>query len=146
MLGSGIGGAGPCVESIATEGAGGVYSTGADMALWIKYNLEMSPIGWEVPTIAHAIYRQRQSLHTAIGFDEAGPMFGIGLAWLTMAAREDRPTIIAKSGGGGGFMTYIAIAPGRDVGVFVAVNKVDFNMFYGMTTAANDLIANLVTR
>lgn len=146
MLGSGIGGPGPCVESVATEGAGGVYSTGADMATWIKYNLEMSRTGWEVPTIAHAIYRQRQSLHTAIGFDEAGPMFGIGLAWLTIAAHEDRPTIVAKSGAGGGFMTYIALAPGRDLGVFVAVNKVDFNMFGGMAAMANDLTANLVTR
>jgi len=43
-------------------------------------------------------------------------------------------------------MTYIALAPGHDVGVFVAVNKLDFNMFHGMTEAANDLIANLVTR
>ena len=43
-------------------------------------------------------------------------------------------------------MTYIAFAPGRDVGVFVAVNRVDFAMFYGLTAAVNDLIANLVTR
>jgi D-alanyl-D-alanine-carboxypeptidase/D-alanyl-D-alanine-endopeptidase len=146
MLGSGLGGPGPCIETVATEGAGGVYSTGADMAKWIQYNLEMSPTMWEAPTVAHAVYRQRQSLHTAIGFDEAGPMFGIGLAWITIAADGIRPTMVAKSGGGGGFMTYIAFAPGRDVGVFVAVNKVDFTMFYGMATATNDLIANLVTR
>jgi D-alanyl-D-alanine-carboxypeptidase/D-alanyl-D-alanine-endopeptidase len=116
------------------------------MAKWIKYNLEHTPTMWEVPTIAQAVYRQRQALHTAIGFDEAGPMSGLGLAWVTMEGNGIRPTIVAKSGGGGGFMTYIALAPGRDVGVFVVVNKVDFNMFYGMTTAANDLIANLVTR
>ncbi len=73
-------------------------------------------------------------------------MSGIGLAWVTMAADGIRPMIVAKSGGGGGFMTYIAFAPGRNVGVFVAVNKVGFEMFYGMTQAANDLIANLVTR
>ncbi len=146
MLGSGIGGPGPCVESVATEGAGGVYSTGADMAKWIQYNLEQDPTMWQVPTVAHAIYRPRQALQTAIGFDEAGPMSGIGLAWVTMAADGIRPMIVAKSGGGGGFMTYVAFAPGRNVGVFVAVNKVGFEMFYGMTQAANDLIANLVTR
>jgi len=32
------------------------------------------------------------------------------------------------------------------VGVFAAVNKVDFRMFYGMSSAANNIIANLVTR
>ena len=54
--------------------------------------------------------------------------------------------LVAKSGGGAGFMSYIAFAPGRDVGLFVAVSRVDFAMFFGMTGAANALIANLVTR
>jgi serine-type D-Ala-D-Ala carboxypeptidase/endopeptidase len=146
MPGSGICGPGPCVETTATGGAGGVYSTGADMALWIKYNLVQGRTMWEVPTVAHAVYRQRQSLSTAIGFDEAGPMAVLGLAWVTMAANGIRPMIVAKSGGGGGFMTYIAFARGNDVGVFVAVNKVDFGMFYAMTQAANNLSANLATR
>ena len=43
-------------------------------------------------------------------------------------------------------MSYIAFAPGRDVGLFVAVNRVDFAMFFALTEAANGLIANLVTR
>jgi serine-type D-Ala-D-Ala carboxypeptidase/endopeptidase len=53
---------------------------------------------------------------------------------------------VAKSGGGVGFMSYVAFAPGRDVGLFVAVNRVDFAMFYGLVGATNGLIANLVTR
>jgi hypothetical protein len=43
-------------------------------------------------------------------------------------------------------MSYIAVAQCRDVGLFVAVNRVDFAMFFALTGAANGLIANLVTR
>lgn len=146
MLGSGIGGPGPCVNTEATAGSGGVYSTAADMATWLKYNLASGPTMWETPTVAHAVYQQRQALMAAIGFDESGPMAGLGLAWVVQAADGIRPMIVEKSGGGGGFMTYIAFAPGHDVGVFVAVNKADFRMFYGMSSAANNIIANLVTR
>jgi D-alanyl-D-alanine-carboxypeptidase/D-alanyl-D-alanine-endopeptidase len=146
MLGSGIVGPGPCVDTEATAGSGGIYSTGSDMALWLKYNLASDPVAWPAPTLAHAVYRQRQSLATAIGFDEAAPMAGLGLAWVTAAANGHMPMLVEKSGGGGGFMTYMAFAPGRGVGVFVAVNRVDFGMFYSITAGVNDLIANLVTR
>jgi serine-type D-Ala-D-Ala carboxypeptidase/endopeptidase len=40
----------------------------------------------------------------------------------------------------------IAFAPGRNTGLFVAVNRVDFAMFFGLTEAANGIIATLVTR
>jgi Beta-lactamase len=91
--------------------------------------------------LSHAIYRQRQALQAAIGFDEAGPMAGLGLGWVSVAAQGIHPALLAKSGGGAGFMSYIAFAPGRDTGVFVAVNRVNFAMFSGLTEAANGLIA-----
>ncbi len=108
--------------------------------------LVVIPAAWSVLAPAHAIYRQRQTMPAAIGFDEAGPMAGIGLGWITMAAQGRLPMILQKSGEGGGFMTYIAFAPGRDVGAFVAVNRLDFDMFAGLTAAVNDMLANLVTR
>ena len=43
------------------------------------------------------------------------------------------PLIMQKSGGSGGVMSYIAFVPGRDVGIFVGVNRVDFTMFFGLT-------------
>jgi D-alanyl-D-alanine-carboxypeptidase/D-alanyl-D-alanine-endopeptidase len=43
-------------------------------------------------------------------------------------------------------MGYIAFAPGRNVGLFVAVSRVDFAMFSRLTEAANALIETLVTR
>jgi serine-type D-Ala-D-Ala carboxypeptidase/endopeptidase len=143
MVGTGLGGAATCVDTHATDGSGGLYSTGDDMARWLRHNIE-DPDG--ILLLSHAVYRPRQSLPAAIGFDEAGPMAGLGLGWVTMASDGIRPMLVVKSGGGAGFMSYIAFAPGRGVGLFVAVNRVDFQMFFGMTTAANALIENLVTR
>jgi D-alanyl-D-alanine-carboxypeptidase/D-alanyl-D-alanine-endopeptidase len=54
--------------------------------------------------------------------------------------------IVQKAGAGAGFMTYIAFAPGRDVGIFWAMNREDFNMGSALAVATNELIANLVTR
>ena len=147
MTGSGLGGAVPCIDTEATAGGGGLYSTAEDMAKWLRHNLATSdPATWPVLALAHAVYLQRQAMTAAIGFDEGGPMAGIGLGWITVAAQGHLPMIMQKSGSLAGFMTYIAFAPGRDVGVFVAVNRVDFAMLYGLTAAVNGLIANLVTR
>lgn len=143
MLGTGLAPAAPCLDTAATDGSGGLYSAGADMARWLRHNLEDdSPA---LP-LAHAVYRQRQALPAAIGFDEAGPMSGLGLGWVVEAAHGAMPMIVQKSGGGAGFMGYIAFAPGRGVGVFVALSRVDFAMFTAMTQAANALIASLATR
>lgn len=147
MTGSGLEDPSPCVDTEANAGGGGLYSTAEDMAKWLRHNLATSdPATWPVLTLAHAVYRPRQAMTAAIGFDEAGPMAGIGLGWLIESAQGHLPMIVQKSGGLAGFMTYIAFAPGRDVGVFVAVNREDFAMFTGLTAAVNDLIANLVTR
>jgi D-alanyl-D-alanine-carboxypeptidase/D-alanyl-D-alanine-endopeptidase len=143
MVGTGLGGTATCVDTHATDGSGGLYSTGDDMARWLRHNIEDKD---GILVLSHAVYRSRQSLPAAIGFDEAGPMAGLGLGWVTVAADGARPMVVAKSGGGAGFMSYIAFASGRNVGVFVAVNRVDLGMFLGLTGTANMLIANLVTR
>jgi serine-type D-Ala-D-Ala carboxypeptidase/endopeptidase len=113
------------------------------MTRWLRHNME-DPDG--TLALSHAVYRQRQAMPAAIGFDDAGPMAGLGLGWITTAGRSIHPTVVAKSGGGAGFMSYIAFAPGRNVGVFVAVSRVDFAMFSRLTETANALIATLVTR
>ena len=143
MIGSGLGGAASCVDTHATDGSGGLYSTGNDMARWLRHNLTDAN---GVLALSHAVYRPRQSMPSAIGFDEASPMAGLGLGWVSVAAQGIMPMLLVKSGGGAGFMSYVAFAPGRGVGVFVAVNRVDFSMFSGLTDGANKLIGNLVTR
>lgn len=65
---------------------------------------------------------------------------------MIVAAEGIRPMLVAKSGGGVGFMNYITFAPGCNVGLFVAVSRVDFAMFSRLTEAANALIETLVTR
>jgi D-alanyl-D-alanine-carboxypeptidase/D-alanyl-D-alanine-endopeptidase len=143
IVGTGIGGPAPCGDTRATEGSGGLYSTADDMARWLHHNLADAD---GVLALSHAIYRPRQSMPGAIGFDEASPMEGLGLGWVFVAAKGIQPALFEKSGGGAGFMSDIVFAPGRGVGVFVAVNRVDFPMFFGLTDALHKLIASLVTR
>jgi D-alanyl-D-alanine-carboxypeptidase/D-alanyl-D-alanine-endopeptidase len=143
MTGTGFGGPGPCVDTRTMEGSGGLYGTGDDMARWLRHNLADSS---GVLALSHAVYRPRQAMPAAAGFDEAGPMAGLGLGWVTTAAQGVQPTIVQKSGGLSGFMSYVAFAPGRGVGVFVAVNRVDFAMFSALAGAANNLTAELATR
>ena len=143
MTGSGFGGPATCVDTQATAGSGGLYSTADDMARWLRHELDGTD---GALALSHAVYRPRQSLAAAIGFDEARPMAGLGLGWVEQAADGVNPMLLAKSGGGAGFMTYAAFAPGRRVGVFLAVNRVDFGMFGGLAGGVNRLIATLTTR
>jgi D-alanyl-D-alanine-carboxypeptidase/D-alanyl-D-alanine-endopeptidase len=149
MTGYGIPGAeaAPCVDTAEIGGSGGVYSTADDMVLWLRHNLARTdPAVWPTLALSHAVYLERHALDAAIGFDEAGPMDGIALAWLIEMGDGHRPMILQKTGGLAGFMSYIAFAPGRDVGVFVVVNQIDFEMFTDLTQGANGLIASLATR
>ena len=117
------------------------------MVRWLRHNL--APEGAAARAtlaLAHAPYLQRQALEAAIGFDEAGPMQGIGLAWVILAAEGHRPLIVQKTGGLAGFMSYVAFAPGKGVGAFVVVNRIDFGMFGGLVGNVNELISSLVPR
>lgn len=149
MQGTGIGAPtrAVCTDTQATQASGGLYSTADDMVKWLRHQLDTgNPEIWPTLMVSHAIYRQRQSMPAAIGFDEGAPMAGLGLAWVMRAAHDGTPMILDKSGGGGGFMSYVAFAPGRGVGVFVAVDRVDFGMFLGLVQAADGLLATLTTR
>jgi len=69
MIGTGLDGPGPCVDTHATDGSGGLYSTGNDMARWLRHNIKEAD---GALALSHAVYRQRQALSAAIGFDKAG--------------------------------------------------------------------------
>lgn len=143
MIGSGLGGPFACSDTHATDGSGGLYSTGNDVARWLRHNLDD---GDGALALSHAVYRPRQSMPAAIGFDESGPMEGLGLGWVMLAAHGAQPALLTKSGGGAGFMSYMAFAPGQGVGVFIATSRVDFPMFAILTDTTIKLIATLVTR
>lgn len=128
--------------------SGGVFSTADDMGLWLKYNLNpTADITTLDAAVAQAVYVPRQRLDAVIALDAPGrPLDGIGLGWEINFASGSRPLIIQKTGAFSGFMAYVAFAPGRDVGVFFAVNRLDFAMYFQLLAQADNLIAGLATR
>ena len=73
-------------------------------------------------------------------------MDGLGLGWTISSPRENRPLILTKSGGLPGFVSYVALAPTRGVGVFIAVNRFRLPMFDGLITGMHELIGELAPR
>lgn len=86
----------------------------------------------------------RASLTRVSGMDVAGHADAIGMGWLHMAATDDTPALIEKTGGGGGFMTYIAMSPQHNIGVFIVVARSSASHFAPMSDGVNQLIAELV--
>ena len=135
-------------EALEAQGAsGGMYATANDMVRFMRWHLSRNdPSGDAVRVIDHALYLQRDGLKMAVGFDEGGKTDAIGLAWLAMMPEGSRPFILQKTGGFQGFMSYMAFAPSRGVGVFVAVNQFNFAGFTQLAEAANGLVAQLAPR
>ncbi|MBV8046274.1 MAG: D-alanyl-D-alanine-carboxypeptidase/endopeptidase AmpH, partial [Paludibacterium sp.] len=63
-----------------------------------------------------------------------------------MDARAGQPAMLQKTGGGGGFLTYVAIDPQRRIGVFVAMTRSRHISPRGMINQANKLVTALATR
>jgi D-alanyl-D-alanine-carboxypeptidase/D-alanyl-D-alanine-endopeptidase len=131
----------------AQAASGGLYSTPNDMLRFMRWHLDRDdPAGDAVRVLDHALYLQRDGLERAVGFDEGDPMSAIGLAWLGLMPEGPRPFLLAKSGGLQGFMTYMAFAPSRGVGIFVAVNQFNFGGFISLAKASDNLVAELAPR
>jgi serine-type D-Ala-D-Ala carboxypeptidase/endopeptidase len=130
----------------AVDASGNVFTTGDDMTKWMRWHLAVNDAaGAEVRTIDHAAYRWHDGLKAAVGVGSKD-MDALGLGWIISLPKEKRPLIMTKSGGIAGFMTYVVLAPTRGVGVFVAVNRLNFPMFEGLTSAAHALVADLAPR
>src|SRR5438132_842762 len=130
----------------AMDPSGNVFTTGDDMVKWMRWHLAVDDAaGAEVRMIDHAPYRWHDGLKAAVGVG-GEKMDGLGLGWIISMARQKRPLILTKSGGIAGFMTYVVLAPTRGIGVFVAVNRLNFPMFEGLTSAVHDLVADLAPR
>ncbi len=78
--------------------------------------------------------------------DESGHMDAMGLGWVIMAPKRDRPLILQKAGGLQGVFSYVAFAPARGIGVSAAINAFDVAAGLAMAKAANDLIVELSPR
>jgi D-alanyl-D-alanine-carboxypeptidase/D-alanyl-D-alanine-endopeptidase len=132
----------PCVDEAATAGSGGVYSTANDMGRWMQHILAPGH-GGPVGLAAQAIVYRREAFTTIKGMDHAGPAAGLGHGWVELAGTPDYPRLLEKTGGGSGFLTYIAIAPGERAGVFVAVDKIGHRSFKAITRGVNALMGPL---
>lgn len=100
----------------------------------------------EARLLDHSLYLMRDGLATVSGMDESGHMDAMGLGWVAMMPRGDRPFILQKAGGLQGTFSYIAFAPTCGVAVFIAINQFDFAAAAAMANVANDLIATLAPR
>ena len=128
-------------------GSGGLYSTPDDMLRWLGWHLDRFAVeDAETRLLSHAAYVPRDGLEPVLGMDESGHMDAIGLGWVVMQPEGDRPLILQKAGGMQGILSYVAFAPTRNAGVFVAINAFDFGAALAMTEAANALLAQLAPR
>ncbi len=135
----------PCNNSLAAIGSGGVYSTPDDMGRWMQQFLSSdahtrSP---QVDRLQTMIY-QRGQLTKVEGMDVPGRADALGMGWVYMAPREGRPGIIEKTGGGGGFITYMAMVPQYSVGVFVVVARSNETRFTPMSDGVNNLLTEMI--
>jgi D-alanyl-D-alanine-carboxypeptidase/D-alanyl-D-alanine-endopeptidase len=117
-------GASPCDNTLAAIGSGGVYSTPGDMMRWMQQFLssDFYSRNSQADRMQTLIY-QRNQLTRVIGMDVPGKADALGLGWVYMAPKDGHPGIIQKTGGGGGFITYMAMIPQSNVGVFVVITR-----------------------
>lgn len=120
-----------CAPTRETGAAAGVYSTAADMSRWMRAELDR----------ARAPLVQRSELQRLIGMDMAGRTEGIGMGWLHMRLRK--LPVMQKTGGGGGFMNYVVLAPSKRQAIFVTVTRTDIEMLRRITHETNALLSGL---
>jgi D-alanyl-D-alanine-carboxypeptidase/D-alanyl-D-alanine-endopeptidase len=111
----------PCTPTDESAGSSGLYSTPTDMARWLQYLLGVSALK-QNPT-AQATYLQPANLTTVKGLNHAGDPNGIGLGWISLDPPQVATRIVEKTGGGGGFTTYIALDQAHHTGVFIALTE-----------------------
>ena len=132
---------GPCTDTEATAGSSGLYSTAADMAVWLKYLLRTGGPGITAQgTSAQAIYLLPSALVSQKGLDHAGEPTGVGLGWIHILPVDSPAHIVEKTGGGAGFETYIAINHSRNTAIFLAATDGAGDTHVNLFNAANKLL------
>jgi serine-type D-Ala-D-Ala carboxypeptidase/endopeptidase len=109
---------GPCTSTEESAGSSGLYSTAGDMEIWLKYLLGTGAQAQD--PAAQAVYIQASNLVRQQGLDHAGEPTGLGLGWMHLLPPNSPSHIVEKTGGGAGFVTYIAINHARHAAIFFA--------------------------
>jgi serine-type D-Ala-D-Ala carboxypeptidase/endopeptidase len=130
-----------CTITQATAGSSGLYSTAADMTIWLKYLLGTGgpAIAAQDPA-AQAVYLAPSSLVSQRGLDHAGEPTGVGLGWIHILPTDSPSHIIEKTGGGAGFETYIAINRAQRTAIFLAATDGPIDTHLNLFNAANKLL------
>lgn len=138
-------GSSACRNTTAAGGSGGIYSTPHDIQRWMQQFLSSNPVGSRKSTAAseQTMYFQRQDLVSLQGMDVPGRAGALGLGWVYLAPKDGLPGIIEKTGGGGGFMTYMAMIPQKNLGVFAVVTRSALSKFTNMSDPVNRLLGEL---
>jgi serine-type D-Ala-D-Ala carboxypeptidase/endopeptidase len=124
--------------------AGNVYSTADDMIRWIRWQLAIEDAkGADVRVIEQAVYRWREGLKFALGVG-GNWMDALGLGWTISLPTRDHPLMLIKTGSMPGFMSYVALAPTRGVGLFVVFNRYQIGALDGVVESINQVVHNLV--
>ena len=133
-----------CTDTQAAAGSGGMYSTGDDMARFMKYLLYLPGVPVHQNGLSTGMYLDPAKLRTVQGLGHAGVPTGIGIGWLEINSTYGESRIVEKTGGGAGFQTYIALNPAKHAGIFIARtdsrNRPAGNMF----REANDMLLAMV--
>nr|WP_282552199.1 D-alanyl-D-alanine-carboxypeptidase/endopeptidase AmpH [Providencia rustigianii] len=134
----------PCHNTLAAAGSGGVYSTPADMQKWMQQFLSTdNNLRKATAAREQGIFFPREKLLDVKGMDVAGYADGIGLGWVYMKPKNGIPGIYQKTGGGGGFNTYMAMIPQQNIAVFVVMTRKESSKFSKLTAGVNDMVASL---
>lgn len=131
----------PCSITEATAGSSGLYSTAADMTIWLKYLLASGGSADPAQDAgAQAVYLRPADLVRQKGLDHAGEPTGVGLGWIHILPIDSESHIVEKTGGGAGFETYIAINHARRTAVFVAATEGRVDTHVNLFNATNKLL------
>ena len=120
----------------------GVYSTAGDMARWMRWHLEGAQQSKEAAVLAHTMWLPYDGLKSVVG-TEVTDADGMGLGWVVSLPRNGSPLLLGKSGGLGGFMSYVVLSPNRGLGIFVVASRVNFAMFGNIHSQVRELAAEL---
>lgn len=112
------------VEPAFADAAGGLWSTGPDMLLYLKYAM-----GVLNPAPSNQLVAARGLVFATHGYDLGHNVVGLGWQQKPLTNGSSTRTVWYKAGGGAGFSAYIAWMPssslGGAVGAFAIANSGD---------------------
>lgn len=130
-----------CTITEPTAGSSGLYSSAADMTIWLKYLLGTGSPGIPAQDVAaQKVYLLPESLVSQRGLDHAGEPTGVGLGWIHILPTDSPSHIIEKTGGGAGFETYVAINRTQRTAIFVAATEGPIDTHLNLFNSANKVL------